>query len=282
MGQGSRRERAAFPLQTREGTEGWRVEEGGPEDRPMRSEAAPGAGGDVDDPGSSPGMNQPGAQPGLAKGGPRPRNRDATGLKRAMPRWPQRLQLKGQRHRRAALQQTNLRQAAQPTRFSQNSHTIHPILQRVWFAERNNKNRQNVAPGNSRVCLLGTACWELQLLIFPGGPLSSRPQGAVGSRPRCSAPIGSSGDSSFSRAGVWSAVGVPSVACFSPVGFWGCRLITATVALELPQSSSLTEVSLFFQFKTEARGTHHLPEIGTGLLKLPSENKTKNPKGGGQ
>lgn len=88
MGQGSRRETAAFPLQTGEGTQGWRAEEGGPEDRPMRSEAAPGAGGDVDDPGSSPGMNQPGAEPGLAKGGPRPRNRDATGLKRAMPRWP--------------------------------------------------------------------------------------------------------------------------------------------------------------------------------------------------
>lgn len=61
---------------------------GRPRRWPIRSEAEPSAGGDVGSPSSSPGMNQPSARLGLAKDGPRLRNRDATGLKRAMPLWP--------------------------------------------------------------------------------------------------------------------------------------------------------------------------------------------------
>lgn len=48
-------------------------------------------------------------------------------------------------------------------------------------------------------------------------------------------------------------------------------LITATAGLELPEGSSLTAIPIFLKFKTDARGTHHLAEIGTGFPKLPSE-----------
>lgn len=88
-------------------------------------------------------------------------------------------------------------------------------------------SRQNVAAGNSRVFLLGTACWELHLLIFPGVPLSFRPQGALRSRGR--ATIGISGNCRAASAQLCGPQ--PCVLFSSP-------LITATASLELAESFS--------------------------------------------
>lgn len=78
----------SFTTADRGGNPGLLRAGGRPRRWPIRSEAEPGAGGDVGSPNSSPGMNQPSASLGLAKDRPRLRNRDATGLKRAMPLWP--------------------------------------------------------------------------------------------------------------------------------------------------------------------------------------------------
>lgn len=85
---GVKKEEDSFTTADRGGNPGLVRADGRPRRWPIRSEAEPGAGGDVDSPSSSPGMNQPSARLGLAKDRPRLRNRDATGLKRAMPLWP--------------------------------------------------------------------------------------------------------------------------------------------------------------------------------------------------
>ena len=60
---------------------------GRPREWPIRSEAEPGAGDYVGGPSSGFRMNHRSAQPGIPTGRPRPRNCDATTLKRAMPLW---------------------------------------------------------------------------------------------------------------------------------------------------------------------------------------------------
>lgn len=121
--------------------------------------------------------------------------------------------------------------------------------------------------GNARVCLLGTACWELPLLIFPG--VSLLPAAGDAREPlRGLPPSGSSANSrDFSFGGAASA---QSGACPALRAFLR-SFDNRHRGLGTRGELFLHCPSLFSS--AEARGTHHLAEIETGFPKLPLEKK---------